>query len=266
MARCGKPGVLQSPRGIAQEQGVGVQHIGEVRRLGVLGGSFDPVHLGHLIAAECVRDALELDLVLFVPAHRSPLKEEVEAAAPHRLEMVRLAIGDHPFFAVSTVDLDRPPPSYTVDTLALLRHAYPRAAFYLIIGYDSYQEFDRWRQPELIVRQAELVVVSRPGFPTAGSPLWERHPAAAPSAAWRQFARVHFVDIPLIGISSTDIRRRVREGRTISFQVPAAVERYILSHGLYRPVAEGGTPKGDEAYGTEGAACRRSQGGDAPAR
>lgn len=230
----------------------------EVRRLGVFGGSFDPIHLGHLIAAECVRDTLGLDLVLFVPAHRSPLKEEVEAAPEHRLEMVRLAVAGHRYFAVSTVDIDRPPPSYTVETLGLLRREYASAALYLIIGYDSYREFHRWRQPEMIVRLADLVVVNRPLAPPDG--------AGSQPAEWQRAARVHFVDIPLIGIASTDIRRRVREGRTITFQVPAAVEHYIRRHGLYRAAPDGVPVKGAYLDGAERAACGGPEGGNAPAR
>jgi nicotinate-nucleotide adenylyltransferase len=248
------------------QKGMDVQHSRDVRRLGVFGGSFDPIHLGHLIAAECVRDALGLDLVLFVPAHRSPLKEEVEAAPQHRLEMVRLAVAGHPCFAVSTVDIDRPPPSYTVETLGLLRREYADATLYLIIGYDSYREFHRWRQPETIVRLAELVVVKRPPVPLEGAAPEAREAAGPPPARWQQEARVHFVDIPLIGISATDLRRRVSEGRTITFQVPAAVEHYIKRHGLYRAAPSDVALKGGHLDGAEGAACGGSEGGNAPAR
>ncbi len=243
-----------------------MQHSLAIRRLGVFGGSFDPIHLGHLIAAECVRDALGLDLVLFVPAHRSPLKEEVEAAPAHRLEMVRLAVAGHPYFAVSTVDIDRPPPSYTVETLGLLRRQYAGAALYLIIGYDSYRELHRWRQPDMVVRLADLVVVNRPLVPPEDIPPAVREASGPRLVEWQRGARVHFVDIPLIGISSTEIRQRVREGHTITFQVPAAVEHYIKRHGLYRAAPSGATLKGAYLDGTERAACGGPERGDAPAR
>ena len=222
----------------------------EVHRVGVLGGSFDPIHIGHLIAAECARDALGLDLVLFVPAQRSPLKEAEWAAAAHRLAMVQLAIAGQPCFALSTVDLDRPPPSYTVDTLALLCQRHPRASFWFILGYDAYLDLHRWRDVEAILRLAELVVVNRPrvlrapGVDVAG-PFTDDHP----TAGWHTAPRVRFLESPAIGISSTDIRQRVRAGRTITYQVPAAVERYIATHCLY---CDRRSDDGDEDHDQDG--------------
>jgi nicotinate-nucleotide adenylyltransferase len=205
------------------------------RRVGVLGGSFDPIHLGHLIAAECVRDALALDVVLFVPAQRSPLKDADHADVPHRLEMVRLALAGHPGFALSTVDLDRPPPSYTADTLLLLHQACPEASLHFILGADAFAELHRWRDPEAITRLAELVVVDRPIMPATADPqrdVLAEH--GEPAVRSLDDARVRYVDIPTIGISSTAIRHRVRTGQSVRFQVPDAVARYIATHALYR--------------------------------
>jgi len=195
--------------------------------IGVFGGSFDPVHLGHLLVAELAREQLGLARVLFLPAARSPHKAgRAPAADHHRRAMVGLAIADHPAFALSTVDLDRPAPSYTVESLDLLRAASPTVTeWVLILGGDSLLGLSTWREPARIAAQATLAVFDRPGASVDLAALQARWPYLE--------GRVRRVEGPRLEISATDIRCRRAEGRTIRYQVPEVVRDYILTHGLY---------------------------------
>jgi nicotinate-nucleotide adenylyltransferase len=198
-----------------------------MRRVAVFGGTFDPVHHGHLVAAEEVRHALALDEVLFVPAAVPPHKlGDSMAQARHRVAMLELALAGNPHFALSRVDLDRPGPHFTVDMLALVAEALGvDTELYFLMGADSLRDLPTWRDPAGILRQARLVVVERPGYLpdlTALSALLPELPE-----------RLTLVPIPAMGIASSDIERRVGEGRPIRYQVPAAVEAYIYANGLY---------------------------------
>jgi len=203
------------------------------RRVGVFGGTFDPVHLGHLVMAEEAREALALDEVLFVPARQSPLKHALPAAPDtDRLAMLARAIAGNPAFSAHTVDLDRPGPSFTVDTLARLRAAYgPQPEFWLILGLDSLARLPAWRRPDEIVRQARLAVLNRPGTAIDLDALVSAIPGLE--------GRIDRVAAPLIGISATDLRRRVAAGRSIRYQVPDAVADHIHARGLYGPYDPG---------------------------
>jgi len=193
-----------------------------VKRLGLLGGTFDPPHFGHLVAAQEVAWRLDLDRVLFLPARQNPLKRgESSSSAQDRCEMVRLAIADNPTLELSRLDLDRPPPSYTVDLLRLLERA-DRELFF-IGGADLLPELPRWRAPEEILRLARLVVVNRPGAPEPD--LGALEPAAR--------ERISAVTVPGVAIAARELRQRVRTGQPIRYLVPPEVERYILEHGLY---------------------------------
>jgi len=193
-----------------------------VKRLGLLGGTFDPPHYGHLVAAQEVAWRLDLDRVLFLPARQNPLKRgESSSSAQNRCEMVRLAIADNPTLELSLLDLDRPPPSYTVDLLRLLERA-DRQLFF-IGGADLLPELPRWRAPEEILRLARLVVVNRPGAPEAD--LGALEPASR--------ERISAVTVPGVAIAARELRQRVRTGQPIRYLVPPEVERYILDHGLY---------------------------------
>lgn len=197
------------------------------RLIGILGGTFDPPHLGHLILAQAALDALKLAQVLFLPVADPPHKHDRSlTSVEHRLAMVTAAIADNPRFALSRVDLDRPGPHYTVDTLAILTHTYPDAALYFLMGGDSLHDLLTWRDPGGIVAQAYLAVMRRPGSTFDLSGLAARIPEIE--------RRVVFVDAPEIGISATTLRERLRADHSIRYQVPDAVERYILSHKLYR--------------------------------
>jgi nicotinate-nucleotide adenylyltransferase len=196
-----------------------------VIRLGLLGGTFDPPHYGHMIAAQEVAWRLELDRVLFLPARQNPLKRgETSSAAEDRCEMVSLAIGDTPSFELSRLDLDRPPPSYSADLLRAL--ASPDRELFFMVGADIVAELPRWREPEEILRLARLVVVNRPG---AADPDLDSFLESFPAAT----GRVDCVRIPGVDVSSTEIRQRVRTGAPIRYLTPPAVERYIVAQGLY---------------------------------
>jgi len=195
---------------------------------GVYGGTFDPIHLGHLIAAEAARDQLGLRRVAFVPAGDPPHKRgRIVSAADDRIEMVRRAIADNPAFCLSRADVRRPGPHYTVDMLPLVRAELEEAGdLYLIVGADSLEELLTWYQPARLLERGRLAAVARPGSAPDLAKLDARLPGLA--------ARTTLVTMPLIGISGTDLRRRVAEGRSIRYQVPAAVEEYIRERGLYR--------------------------------
>lgn len=186
-------------------------------KVGVFGGSFDPVHLGHLVAAEHAAERLGLDQVRFVPAGQHPLKTEHHATAEQRLAMVELAIRDNPRFRLDPREARRPGASYTVDTLRALHAESAGDALFLLIGADAARELPAWRDVEGIAAVAAIVLLTRPGV-------------AAP--AHRLVARA--VEVPGIDVSATAIREAVRCGASIRYLVPQAVEDYIRAHGLYR--------------------------------
>jgi len=196
--------------------------------IGVLGGTFDPVHLGHLIIAEEVREQLKLDRVLFVPSGYPWLKQEhVITAAEHRVAMLRLALTSNPNFQISMVDVERKGPSYTVDTLADIRRQFgDSASFYFILGWDSLKDLHLWKDPARIIQQCKLVAVARPGSQKPKLSVLEKD---LPGIS----ERVTLLTKPLIDISSSDIRKRVAQGLSIKHLVPEAVEAYIREKGLY---------------------------------
>jgi nicotinate-nucleotide adenylyltransferase len=195
-----------------------------LRKIGFFGGTFDPVHTGHLLLAESVLGEAGLDMILFVPASVPPHKPE--GAASHvedRLAMVSLAIDGNPGFRVSDIELKRTGASYTADTLAELQASkeWMDAGWFLIMGADMLADLPNWRNPDEIVRRAGLLVMERPGFDG-------RIPPTDYSSA------ATFVRTPILDISSTQVRKRIREGRSIRYWVPAAVDSYIREKGLYR--------------------------------
>jgi nicotinate-nucleotide adenylyltransferase len=202
------------------------------RRVGLLGGTFDPVHLGHLLMAEQCREQARLDQVWFVPSARPPHKEDREKTQfAQRVEMLALAIAGHPNMQVCTLEGERPGLSYTVNTLEELRRQHPQVDFGLILGADSVVDLPLWREPARIVEMAFLLVVARPGFTL----LSAEQLGAALHLPADKTPRVQVVSMPLIEISSRDLRRRVAEGKSIRYQVSRGVECYIENHGLYRP-------------------------------
>ncbi len=207
-------------------------------RIGVLGGTFDPIHYGHLVAAEEVRDRLGMATVLFVPTGIPPHKREVSVSpAEHRVAMVQLAIAGNHAFALSRVDVDRAGPSYTADTLAILQSELgPSAKLHFILGLDSLLEVHTWHEPAKLVELAHLVVVTRPHQTVPDLCSLD---GVLPGAR----DKVVIMPIPQLDISASDLRQRVASGRTIKYQVPEAVEGYIYERGMYRrDTAQVGTP------------------------
>ncbi|GAC1319135.1 MAG: hypothetical protein NVSMB2_14250 [Chloroflexota bacterium] len=195
-------------------------------RLGVLGGTFDPPHFGHLILAQEACWQLDLDRVLFVPAQQNPLKRNQDLSSPEtRCAMVLLAIEDNAAFELSVEDIDRPPPSYTVDLLRAL-WADDRELFFLV-GADIVPELPRWYRPDQVLRLARLVIARRPETP---APDLEALDRALPGAR----DRVDVLDTPGVAISARQVRARVAAHQPIRYLTPASVERYISENGLYR--------------------------------
>jgi nicotinate-nucleotide adenylyltransferase len=201
-------------------------------RAGIFGGSFDPVHVAHLVLAERVREARSLDTVLFIPARRPPHKagRELEPGR-ERLHMLRLAIEGNPAFQALPVELEREGPSYTLQTVRQLRERLGAAAeLYLVVGGDSLEEIPTWWRADELVREIEIVAVPRPGSPV-GVAL--EGLAGRFGAEWAARTRELAVQVPLMEVSATEVRRRVREGLSIRYLVPEAVREHILSAGLY---------------------------------
>jgi nicotinate-nucleotide adenylyltransferase len=195
-------------------------------RLGVFGGSFDPVHFGHLRMAEEARTQADLDRVLFVPTQVSPFKVNRQVTPGElRLQMLHIAVEDNPAFAVSEVEVARPGPSYTVDTLRLLREQYPTAELFFLTGTDAVRDLPKWRQPEEILSLSRFLVAARPGVDRA-------EVLQALPDTWE--GRVSFIEMPELDISSTYLRERIRDGRSVRYLLPRAVETFIAAHGLYR--------------------------------
>lgn len=214
-------------------------------RIGVLGGTFNPVHLGHLLIAEEFRERLALDRVLFVPAAAPPHKGDRRLADPlHRYAMVALAVADHPAFAVSDLEFRRPGPSYSAVTLELLAGELSGSLLYFLMGSDTFLDLPAWRTPERLTTWATVAVAHRggvsfdPASPAAaavlarlGRPAWRR----VPPEPWSAIppGEVILVETVSLPVSAREVRRRVAEGRSVRFLVPPAVADYIAAHHLY---------------------------------
>ncbi len=200
----------------------------KARRVGIMGGTFDPIHYGHLVAAEEAREAFKLDKIIFVPAGTPPHKVDRQITpARHRYLMTLLAIMGNPGFEASRVDLDRGKVTYTVDTLQDLRKILPETDLYFITGADAILEILHWKAPREVLSLAEFIAVTRPGYgldqlSTALGPLYEPFQD-----------RIHILEMPPMGMSSTDLRRRLAEGRSVRYLLPEPVVTYIQREGLY---------------------------------
>ncbi len=204
-------------------------------RIGVFGGSFDPVHLGHLLVAEYGREQARLDRVLFVPTAIQPHKQHrTPAAAEHRLAMLHLATDGHDAFTVSHDEIDRGGVSYTVDTLERIAAAHPDDRLCLILGPDALASLPTWKAPERIVELAELVAVERESLDDLGSPACRAALLPLLGADRLEQLLATRVRIPAIGIRASDLRAAVAAGQSIRYRTPRAVEEYIRHHGLYR--------------------------------
>ncbi|MSQ11203.1 MAG: nicotinate-nucleotide adenylyltransferase [Dehalococcoidia bacterium] len=220
-------------------------------RLGVLGGTFDPIHVGHLVIAEEARLQLSLDKVLFIPTGHPYLRQSQPISGHHRLAMVRLAIQDNPAFEASSLELERPGPTYALDTLRELQRQHSGAAeLFFIMGQDSLHDVPRWHRPAEMLTLCTIVVAPRPGAPALTaedvrlmlpSPA-ERLPEARGAGGTSSQARVELLRSPLISISATELRRRAAAGLSLRYWVPRAVEAYINQHHLHQADAKPGGP------------------------
>ncbi len=206
--------------------------VGQARRLGILGGSFNPIHHAHLFTAEVAAAAFQLERVLLVPAAQSPLKRRASVSAEDRLAMVRLAVEGNPLLDVSLVDVDRPPPSYTVDTMTLLGRQYPGSDLYLILGMDALADLMDWREPERLLDLCQLIVVARPGYPLEVPQDVRKHLGARAS-------RIHLQPMLHLEVSSTELRRRLQFREPVRYLMPERVEQFIREHSLYGATTEG---------------------------
>jgi nicotinate-nucleotide adenylyltransferase len=196
------------------------------QRVAILGGTFDPIHLGHLAIAADVQHAIGAARVLFVPAAQQPFKLGVPMTqAEDRLQMVRLAVADNPAFEVSTVEIDRGGVSYTVETVAQLRESLPHTELFLIVGADAAADLPRWHQAERLMSLCRVAVVERPGYRVDVSRMYTELPAARD--------RLMVAPGPAFTISASEIRQRVREGRPVRYHVPAVVYAYLRQRRLY---------------------------------
>lgn len=199
-------------------------------KIGLMGGTFDPIHIGHLVTAEYAREQYALDKVIFIPSCNPPHKRaRVVTDAQMRMEMVQLATITNFDFAISDVEIKRGGYSYTYDTVCYFNELYgDRARLYFITGADAIVEIITWKNADALIRSCEFIAATRPGYclDTINSlpPVYRE--------------KIHFMEIPALAISSTDIRERVREGKTVKYLLPEGVETYIKKHGLYLPEEE----------------------------
>jgi len=215
------------------------------QRIGILGGTFNPIHYGHLAAAEEVRERLSLDSILFIPTALPPHKQEAMPDAAHRMEMVRLAISGNPPFELSDIEVKRGGRSYTIDTIDALRSSLPGAELYFLTGVDSFHEIKSWHQWERLLGRCAFVILSRPGYPFSELAAIDfmKHAAKDLDRLDRGEMReitmrtatacLYLEKIPHYDISSTDIRERIRDGRSVKYLLPEPVERYIITNTLY---------------------------------
>lgn len=191
-------------------------------KTGIYGGTFNPPHIGHLITAEIVRETLALERVIFMPSYITPHKQEgEESTSHHRFTMTKLAVASNNRFDISRHEIDNGGTSYTVDTLIHLRDNGDAGNLFLIIGMDNYMTFHLWKEPKKILDIATVVVMNRPNYPRKVNEVIGT-------------TNVVFVDVPDIDISSSDIRQRVKAGKSVKYMVPDEVERYMVVNGLYK--------------------------------
>ena len=198
------------------------------QRIGIMGGTFDPIHMGHLITAEMVRADAHLDEILFIPSARPPHKDGARAAsAEDRLIMTAYAVAENPHFSVSDIELRRDGPSYTVDTIAELRENLDGAELFFITGADAMNDLYRWHEPKRLLQSCQFIVATRQGAPLDELLIAEKFTA-------EERRHIHVLMTPHLEISSSVIRTRIRAGLSVRYLVPRAVEEYIERRGLYR--------------------------------
>jgi nicotinate-nucleotide adenylyltransferase len=198
-------------------------------RIGVFGGTFDPVHMGHLILAEQCRDQAGLDEVWFLPSYHPPHKAAAAVTRfEQRCDMLELAVAGHPHFRIERIEKELPPPSYTAETLAELRRRHPGDEFALLMGSDGLPDLPQWYEPRRVIELANLVVIPRPGVM-----LWTPDRLAKALGVPLEAVRLRYVACPMIEIASRELRRAVADGMSVRYLVPRAVEEYLRDRKLY---------------------------------
>ncbi len=202
-----------------------------MNKVGIIGGTFDPIHFGHLIAAQWAKDALNLEQVIFIPAAEPPHKDVNEVSDKnYRFNMVSLAIRNNAGFILSDLEIRRSGNSYTVDTLKHFRQLYPQAQLFFIMGLDALLQLDTWKDVEVLIELATFVVATRPGYKIEpDDSIYNKLPRSIEN-------KVIYLEIPGVEISSSLIRQRLRQGKSIKYLVPAAVENYIYDNNIYGEV------------------------------
>jgi nicotinate-nucleotide adenylyltransferase len=216
-------------------------------KIGLFGGTFDPIHWGHLRSAEEVREAFGLDRIIFIPTSIQPLKSGAASAAADRLAMARLATADNPAFSVSDIEVKRPGKSFTIDTLRDFALRRPKNSIYFIIGMDAFRDIGRWKNFQALFELAHFIVTSRPGgggrFGSTAIPVAARksfcYDRTRDAFRHESGTRLHFLRLTDIAISASEIRSRVRTGKSIRYLVPGNVGRYIERRGLYKASRRG---------------------------
>ena len=198
------------------------------KKLGIMGGTFDPIHYGHLVTAEAARNNFDLDAVIFVPSGKPPHKKDYRVTdAKHRYLMTVLAVVTNPYFYVSKTEIDREGHSYTIDTIRAFRKKYPSAELYFITGADAILEILTWKSVDEIIQKCFFIAATRPGYDLKG--LSNKFGTITKTLC----GRIYTIEVPALAISSTDIRGRVTANKPIKYLVPEAVEQYVLKNGMY---------------------------------
>lgn len=218
-----------------------------LRRIGIFGGTFNPIHCGHLRAAEEVREKLNLAKVIFIPSKTPPLKADELVESEHRYKMTKLALSGNIFFEISDIEFKRQGKSYSVQTIEEMRKIFQDVDFYFILGIDAFLEIPTWWQPERLISLADFVIISRPSFRFVDlllSPYIEvqrsilekldRAELESYSTTLRNKRVAITLKMPLLDVSATDIRKRIREGKSIKYLLPESVESYIIANKLYK--------------------------------
>lgn len=201
----------------------------DCEKIGIMGGTFNPIHIGHLILAEQALDQYELDKILFMPSKKPPHKvnQPIESDY-HRLELVKLAIENHPRFSISTMELEREGMTYTVDTLKILTKQYPNKKFFFIVGGDSIFQLETWYKPEEIMKMTHILAASRYGITE------KRMIDQIQYLTETYHGSIELLKIPIIDISSNMIRTSISQGKSVRYYLPYSVLEYIINHGLYQ--------------------------------
>lgn len=208
-------------------------------RLGILGGTFNPIHFGHLRAAEDAREKVNLDKVIFIPAGNPPIKISDLSEASHRYEMTSIAVSSNRNFEILDIEIKQKEKSYAINTIKILRQIYPNDELFFILGIDAFLDLPNWWQPERIVKEIDFIVVSRPGYELSDileSPYINKKDLKALSKflILNSGRKVFPIQITQLGISSTEIRNTIKKGMSIKYLLPESVEHYIYKNSLYK--------------------------------